>query len=168
MIYKGIIQSRSLYRRVLVLIACAILLYLEFMRGQYLYIVLTLFLVLAVFHHKEHIVSEEGVDIKYSLFGMTTTNRWTWDQITAVQPDYIKERPNARVLFQKDAVLRSFLFSPEDCRGVLKLAAEMNPTTFVDDYTAEEQEQMAEEKRKKQEQLRAQRVKNKKAKKERK
>ena len=168
MIYKGIIQSRSLYRRVLVLIACAILLYLEFMRGQYLYIVLTLFLVLAVFHRKEHIVSEEGVDIKYSLFGMTTTNRWTWDQITAVQPDYIKERPNARVLFEKDSVLRSFLFTPEDCQGVLKLAAKMNPEAFVDDYTAEEQEEMAEEKRKKQEQLRAQRVKARKAKKKRK
>ncbi len=76
---------------------------------------------------------------------MTTTNRWTWDQITAVQPDYIKERPNARVLFEKDAVLRSFLFTPEDCQDVLKLAAKMNPEAFVDDYTAEEQEQMAEE-----------------------
>lgn len=165
MIYKGIIQSRSLYRRILILIACAVLLYLEFVRGQYLYIVLTLLLVLAVFHHKEHIVSEEGVDIKYSLYGMTTTNRWTWDQITAVQPDYIKERPNARVLFEKDAVIRSFLFTAADCQAVMKLAANMNPEAFVDDYTAEEQEQMAEEKRKKQEQLRAQRVKARKAKK---
>ena len=100
MIYKGILQSRSLYKRILILTACVVLLYLEFVRGQYLYIVLTLLLILAVFHRKEHIVSEEGVDIKYSLFGMTTTNRWTWDQITAVQPDYIKERPNARVLFE--------------------------------------------------------------------
>ena len=164
MIYKGILQSRSLYKRILILTACVVLLYLEFVRGQYLYIVLTVLLILAVFHRKEHIVSKEGVDIKYSLFGMTTTNRWTWDQITAVQPDYIKERPNARVLFEKDAVLRSFLFTPEDCQEVLKLAAKMNPEAFVDDYTAEEQEQMAEEKRKKQEQLRAQRVKAKKVK----
>lgn len=143
MIYKGILQSRSLYKRILILTACVVLLYLEFVRGQYLYIVLTVLLILAVFHRKEHIVSKEGVDIKYSLFGMTTTNRWTWDQITAVQPDYIKERPNARVLFEKDAVLRSFLFTPEDCQDVLKLAAKMNPEAFVDDYTAEEQEQMA-------------------------
>lgn len=162
MIYKGMIHSRSLYKRLLILIACGILLYLELVRGQYLYIVLTLFLVLAVFHRKEHIVSEEGVDIKYSLFGMTTTNRWTWEQITAVQPDYIKERPNARLLFEKEAVIRSFLFTPDDCQAVLKLAARMNPDAFVDDYTAEEQEQMAEEKRKKQEQLRAQRLKAKK------
>lgn len=162
MIYKGMIQSRSLYKRLLILIACGILLYLELVRGQYLYIVLTLPLVLAVFHRKEHIVSEEGVDIKYSLFGMTTTNRWTWEQITAVQPDYIKERPNARLLFEKEAVIRSFLFTPDDCQAVLKLAARMNPDAFVDDYTAEEQEQMAEEKRKKQEQLRAQRLKAKK------
>lgn len=162
MIYKGMIQSRSLYKRLLILIACGILLYLELVRGQYLYIVLTLLLVLAVFHRKEHIVSEEGVDIKYSLFGMTTTNRWTWEQITAVQPDYIKERPNARLFFEKKAVIRSFLFTPDDCQAVLKLAARMNPDAFVDDYTAEEQEQMAEEKRKKQEQLRAQRLKAKK------
>lgn len=167
MIYKGILKTRPLNRRILILIACGILLYLEFVKKQYFYIPLTLLLVLAVFHHKEHLVSEEGVDIRYSLLGFTSINRWTWDQITAVQPDYLKERPNVRVLFEKDAVLRSFLFTPEDCESVMKLAAKMNPAAFVDDYTAEEQEQMAEERRKRQEQLRAQKNKAKRAKKKR-
>ena len=52
MIYKGILQSRSLYKRILILTACVVLLYLEFVRGQYLYIVLTVLLILAVFHRK--------------------------------------------------------------------------------------------------------------------
>ena len=49
MIYKGILQSRSLYKRILILTACVVLLYLEFVRGQYLYIVLTV-LLLSLIH----------------------------------------------------------------------------------------------------------------------
>ena len=166
MVYKGIVRSRSLYRKALILAACGLLLYLEIRGEQYLYVLLTLLLVLAVFHRKEHIISEEGVDIKYSLFGLVSTNRWTWDQITAIQPDYIKERPNVRLTIEKESVIRSFLFTPQDCRAVMALAAKMNPNMFVDDYTAEEQEQMEEEKRRRQEKLRAQRAQRKRQKKQ--
>ena len=159
MIYKGILQQRSLQRKILILAACGILLYLEVVKAQYFYIPLTILLVLAVFHRKEHIVSEEGVDIRFSLFGMTSTNRWTWDQVTAVQPDFLKERPNARLLIEKESMIRSFLFTPEDCQGVMEMAARMNPNIFVDDYTAEEQEQMEEEKRKIRERQREQKAK---------
>lgn len=162
MIYKGILQQRSLQRKILILAACGILLYLEVVKAQYFYIPLTILLVLAVFHRKEHIVSEEGVDIRFSLFGMTSTNRWTWDQVTAVQPDFLKERPNARLLIEKESMIRSFLFTPEDCQGVMEMAARMNPNIFVDDYTAEEQEQMEEEKRKIRERQREQKAKAKK------
>lgn len=162
MIYKGILQQRSLQRKVLILAACGILLYLEIVKAQYFYIPLTILLVLAVFHRKEHIVSEEGVDIRFSLFGMTSTNRWTWDQVTAVQPDFLKERPNARLLIEKESMIRSFLFTPEDCQGVMEMAAKMNPDIFIDDYTAEEQEQMEEEKRQIRERQREQKAKAKK------
>lgn len=162
MIYKGILQQRSLQRKVLILAACGILLYLEIVKAQYFYIPLTLLLILAVFHRKEHIVSEEGVDIQFSLFGMTSTNRWTWDQVTAVQPDFLKERPNARLLIEKESMIRSFLFTPEDCQGVMEMAAKMNPDIFIDDYTAEEQEQMEEEKREIRQRQREQKAKAKK------
>lgn len=165
MIYRGIVKEQSRERRLVLLIVSCILIYLEFRTKQYFYIPLTAFLILAVFHRKEHIVSEEGVDIKYSLLGMTSVNRWTWDEITAVQPDYIKERPNARLLFERNATIRSFLFTPEDCQAVVKLAAKMNPNMFVDDFTEEEQEEMEREKRHRREQQKAQRAKAKRAKK---
>jgi len=168
MIYKGIVKNHSLKRRIAILLVSGLLLYYEITQKQYFYIPFTVLLILATFHHKEHIVSEKGIDIKYTICGISSTNRWTWDQITAVQPDYIKARPNAKLLFEKDSVLRSFLFTPEDCQAIVKMAAKMNPEAFIDDYTAEEQEAMEEEKRKQQEKLRAQRVQAKKAKKKRK
>lgn len=158
MVYKGITKTRTTERKIFMLIASAILLYLEITRKQYFYVPFTVLLILAIFHQKEHIVSEDGVDIKYSVMGITTVNRWEWKEITAVQPDYIKERPNAKLLFQKGSTLRSFLFTPEDCQAVVKLAARMNPDMFVDDYTEEEQEEMEKEKLHRQEKIRAQRA----------
>ncbi len=157
-VYKGIVKTHALYKKILVLVACVILLYIEYNQKQWFYVPLTLILMLSVFHHKEHVVSEEGVDIRYSLLGLKSVNRWTWDQITGVQPDYIQARPHARLTIEKGSVLRSFLFTPEDCQAVIKLAAKMNPNMLIDDYTEEEQEKMQEEFRRRQEQMRAQRA----------
>ncbi len=149
----------------LLLAGCILLLYVEFTSKQYFYIPLTVLLFMAVFHRKEHIVSEKGVDIKYSLFGMTSLNRWTWDEITAMQPDFIKSRPNANLLIEKGSTIRKFLFTPADCQAVMEMAAKMNPDIFIDSFTAEEQEQMEKEKIKRQQQLREQKAKARKAKK---
>lgn len=157
-VYKGIVKTHALYKKILVLVACVILLYIEYNQKQWFYVPLTLILMLSVFHHKEHIISEEGVDIRYSLLGLKSINRWTWDQITGIQPDYIKARPNARLTIEKGSMLRSFLFTPEDCRACIKLAAKMNPDMFIDDYTAEEQEEIEKEKQRIQERMRAQRA----------
>ncbi len=124
----------------MILIVGAVLLLLECESKQYIYIPFTALIMVAVFHKKEHVVSEAGVDIRRSIFGMISDNRWKWSEISAVQPDYIGARPNTKVTFQKGSMLRSFLFTPEDADAVLKLAASMNPEMFIDAYTEEEQE----------------------------
>ncbi|MCI5688020.1 MAG: hypothetical protein MR303_05990 [Emergencia sp.] len=165
MVYKGIVKTRTQSRKMLFLAGCILLLYIEYTSKQYFYIPFTALLFMAVFHEKEHIVSEKGVDIKYSLFGITSLNRWTWDEITAMQPDFIKSRPNAELLIEKGSTLRKFIFTPEDCQAVMDFAKTMNPEIFVDSFTAEEQEQMEKEKMKRQQQLREQKAKARKAKK---
>lgn len=156
--YKGILKTRTKSRNAMILIVGAMLLALEFMAKEYFYLPITALIMLAVFHKKEHIVSREGVDIRRSFFGLVSDNRWRWSEITAVQPDYIKARPNAQITFEKGVMLRSFQFTPEDCRKILELAAEMNPDMIVENYTEEEQEEMEKERLHRQEQLRAQRA----------
>ena len=165
--YKGILKRRTKSRNLLILAVGAVLLLLECESKQYIYIPFTALIMVAVFHKKDHVVSEAGVDIRRSIFGMVSDNRWKWSEISAVQPDYIGARPNTKVTFQKGSMLRSFLFTPEDADAVLKLAASMNPEMFIDAYTEEEQEKMEQEKRRREEQLRAQRAQAKRAKKKR-
>ena len=163
--YKGILKRRTKSRNLLILAVGAVLLLLECESKQYIYIPFTALIMVAVFHKKDHVVSEAGVDIRRSIFGMVSDNRWKWSEISAVQPDYIGA--NTKVTFQKGSMLRSFLFTPEDADAVLKLAASMNPEMFIDAYTEEEQEEMEREKRRREEQLRAQRAQAKRAKKKR-
>lgn len=149
--YNGIIAEKSIEIRIMVLIGCAILAFIQVQRHQYFYIILLLFLVAAVFQKKEHIVSDAGVDIKYNLFFIKSTSRWKWSEIDVVQPDYLKDRPNVRLNFSKDVTIRSFLFSPEDAQGVMELAKQMNSNVYVDDFTEEDQEERRRKARERQE-----------------
>lgn len=159
MMYKGILKKRTQSRKLLILAGCGLMTFYALRSGQYLYLLFILLAILAVFLKKEHIVSKEGVDIRRSLFGMTSLSRWTWDQITALQPDYIKARPNARLLIEKRSVIRPFVFTPEDCRAVIDLAKQMNPDIYVDYYTEEEQEEIYRKNQKLKEQQAAQQAK---------
>ena len=100
-VYKGIVKTHALYKKILVLVACVILLYIEYNQKQWFYVPLTLILMLSVFHHKEHIISEEGVDIRYSLLGLKSINRWTWDQITVSSRTISKHVPTLGSLLRK-------------------------------------------------------------------
>lgn len=66
--YHGIIKQRELWLTITIFIIAAYLLYREYAAGQYIYIPLALMVMLACFFEREHIISEEGVDIKYNLF----------------------------------------------------------------------------------------------------
>lgn len=155
--YKGILKERELWVKVLILIAAVYLLYREFIAGQYIYIPLALLVILACFFEKEHIINEEGVDIKYILFkSIVKHNYWTWDEITTLHPDYKKARPNVMLHIGKDVVTRSFVMKPADCRGAIELARQMNPHIYIDDITETEQELREQELLHRQEVARAQ------------
>lgn len=159
MVYRGILKKRTKSKNLLIFVVCIILLLIEYKTKQYIYLPITLLAALAVFHNKEHIVSEDGVDIRRSIFGLTSDNRWKWDEITAMQPDYIKARPNARLLIEKNSTLRSFLFTPADCQAVIALAQKMNDNIFVDYSTEEEQTEIERKNAQFREQQRTQREK---------
>lgn len=144
--YKGIVKERELWVKIAIFIAAVYLLYREIVAGQYIYIPLALLVILACFFEKEHVISKEGVDIKYIMFkSLVKHNYWEWDEITTIHPDYKKARPNVMLHIGKDVVTRSFIMKPADCRGAIELARQMNPHIYIDDITAEEQERRDEE-----------------------
>ncbi len=149
MIYKGIVKKRDMKRKMLLLTGCMVLLYIEFLERNYLYMAIAVIIALAVFFRKEHVVSEKGVSIEYDLLGMKVSNKWTWDQITAIRPDFKKAKPNILLEIAKDVTIRAFVFEEEDAWGVLELAKKMNPDMYVDDRTEEERREAEDERNRK-------------------
>ena len=136
--YKGIVKTRTPERKILLVVAGCIILYLSLQMRNWLYIAMAVILIIAIFYTKEHIVDEKGVHIVYNFFGMKLPYSWGWDVITAIRPDYDKAKPNVLVEIGKDVTIRGFVFTKEDALGVMKLAKEMNPDIYVDDVTEAE------------------------------
>lgn len=137
--YNGIIPERKTWVKVGIFILAGVLLYLEVMARQWIYIPVAALVMLACFFKKEQIISEEGVDVQYTLFNrFIMHNYWRWNEITTLHVDYRKARPNVMLHIGKDIVTRSYIMKPSDCRAALGLAAEMNPGIYIEDFTEEE------------------------------
>ncbi|MDD7718018.1 MAG: hypothetical protein PUJ11_00745 [Eubacteriaceae bacterium] len=127
MVYKGIQRERDPWFKYVALAAAGFMFYYSVKGGFITYAALAVVVVLAAFLKKEHIVSEEGVDIKYTLFGMTHVNRWEWSEITAIQADFKKKYPDVLLHICKDVSIRGFVFKPYEIEGIRELASRMNP-----------------------------------------
>ena len=157
--YQGIVKQRETWLTVVIFILAVFLLYREVAAGQYIYIPLALMVMLACFFRREHIISEEGVNIKNILFNACIKNDiWAWDEVTTLHPDYKKARPNVMLHIGKDVVTRTFTLTQADCQGAIALARSMNPNIYIDDITAEEQERREQEILHRQEVAKAQRA----------
>ncbi len=161
--YKGILPERKNWVKVVIALAAAYMMYLEAMRGQWIYVPIALLVILACFFKKEHVISEGGVDIRYELFGLPMHNRWTWDQVTTLHTDYQKARPNVMLHIGKDIAVRTFVMTPSDCQAALQLAKQRNPSIYIEDMTEEERQRSEAELLHRQEVLRAQKATNQKA-----
>lgn len=131
MIYRGITKKRSLKLKIAILFACLVMLIVEIIIKKYFYIPLLLLVVLAALLDKEHLISEEGVNIKYTILGFVSNYIWTWDEITTLHVDYKKARPNVMLHIGKDVVTRSFTMDQVTCLQVLDLARRMNPRIYI-------------------------------------
>ena len=139
--FKGILRERQTWLKIAILIAAGYMMYLTITVGQYLYTLFAVVVILAVFFKKEHVISKEGVDIRYELFGCKSMNRWEWKDITAIKTDYVKAYPNVLVHINKDVSIRDFVMKRSDISGIIELARKMNPDIYIGHMTAEEKEE---------------------------
>ncbi len=156
--YKGILKERETWFKVCAFLLAGVMLVREAMLKQWIYVPVALLVMLACFYKREQIISEQGVDIQSTLFGVTTHNLWCWDVVTTLHTDYKKAAPNVQLHIGKDLVVRTFVMKPADCKGALKLAAERNPKIYIEDLTEEEQARRRQERQRQEEVQRAQRA----------
>ncbi len=147
MVFKGInMRERSKRKRILMFFGCLGITALEIWQKNYFFAIVALILAFfCIGYNKEHVISEEGVDIRYVFLGIPYNYRWTWDQITAMRPDYKKAKPNIMMEIAKDVSVRAFVFTPEDAVKVMEFAQRMNPEAYVDSRTEAEREAYKEE-----------------------
>ncbi len=131
--FKGIVKESKPYVKLAVLGVAIYMLIIGITQGEYVYIPIAFVIVAGCFLKKEQIVEEDGVDIKYTLFGVVTHNKWSWEEITAIHTDRKRARPNVRIHFAKAGNGRMFLMCPEDCDGVLHLAKQIRPDLQITD-----------------------------------
>lgn len=141
--YQGILPQRKPWVKATVVFLAVYMLLLETLAGQYIYIPIATLVILACFFQKEHLLTEEGVDIQHTLFGWTTHNLWKWEEIQTLHTDRRKAAPNVMLHIGKDVSVRTFLLTPSDCQWVLRLASAQNPNIYVEDLSKKEQEQRA-------------------------
>lgn len=154
--YKGILTERKKWFTVSAVIISAIMLVRVLLVRQWAYIPLVLLVMMACFYKKEQIISEDGVDIKGTLFGYVMHNYWKWEDITTLHTDRNKAKPNMMLHIGKDVVARSFVMTHADCQGALKLAAAQNPSIYIENLTEEDLARQNQERQRRQELVRAQ------------
>ncbi len=131
--YKGIIKKRKTWLTVLFVILACLMLWRTIVTQHWSYLPIVILVILACFFNKEQIISRDGVDIQYTLFGRWTMhNLWTWDEITSLHLDYSKKAPNVELLIARDVVIRPFVMTREDTSHVLELAKKMNTSISID------------------------------------
>ena len=131
--YKGITKQRKKWLTVLFVILACLMMWRTIVTQHWSYIPMIILVILACFFTKEQIVSRDGVDIQYTLFGKWTMhNLWSWDEITSLHPDYSKKAPHVELLIARDVVIRPFIMTREDTARVLELAKKMNPAISID------------------------------------
>lgn len=143
--YKGILREREPWLKVAILIAAGYMMYLSISGGMITYAALSVVVMLAVFFQKEHVISDEGVDICYNLFGIKHVNRWEWKDVMAIKTDYAKKAPDVLVHIGKDVNIRDFVMKRADISGIIEIAKAHNPEIYIDDLSEEERERRGQE-----------------------
>ena len=130
--YKGIIKKRKTWLTVLFVILACLMMWRTIVTQHWSYIPIVILVILACFFTKEQIISRDGVDIQYTLFGKWTMhNLWAWNEITSLHPDYNKKAPHVELLIARDVVIRPFIMTREDTARVLELAKKMNASISI-------------------------------------
>ena len=131
--YIGFQKPRKPWLKYVVFAAAVFMCFLSYMDHKPTYMAITVFVMVAAFLEKEHVVCEDGIDIRYNVLGYKHTNRWEWSEVSAIKTDYKKAAPYVMVYFNKGVTIRAFTMKKSHVKGIVELAAKKNPDMYIDD-----------------------------------
>ena len=129
--YYGIMPERKLWVKVTVIIFGAYVVYDAAVNRNWFYLPFGIIMILATFSDRKHVISQEGVDILYTVCGAQFHNMWNWTEINTIHTDSIKSRPNVELHIGKDVVHRRFILSADDAREAINIAGRMNSKIYI-------------------------------------
>ena len=124
---RGIRKTRRLWVKLLAAALAVFIVVYEALHQQWLYVPVGLLVLLACFFEKEHLVTEQGVDIQYTLLGRVSHSLWRWEEVTAIHVDRKRAMPDVALHIGKGPTVRLFVFTARDAQTVLDLAKRCNP-----------------------------------------
>ncbi len=129
--YYGIMPQRKLWVKVAVIIFGAYTVYNAAVNHNWFYLPFGIIMILATFSDRKHVISQEGVDILYTVCGVQFHNMWDWAEINTIHTDSIKSRPNVELHIGKDVVSRRFIFSEDDAGKAIDIAGRINSKIYI-------------------------------------
>lgn len=123
--------ERKLWVKVTVIIFGAYVVYDAAVNHNWFYLPFGIIMILATFSDRKHVISQEGVDILYTVFGARFHNMWDWSEINTIHTDSVKSRPNVELHIGKDVVHRRFILSADDAREAINIAGRMNSKIYI-------------------------------------
>ena len=129
--YYGIMPKRKLWIKIGVIIFGIYTIYNSVMNYNLFYILFGIIMILATFSNRKHIISQEGVDILYTICGVQFHNIWNWSDINTLHTDSISSKPNIELHVGKDVVARRIILSKTDADKILTLAKKINSNIYI-------------------------------------
>ena len=129
--YYGIMPKRKLWIKIGVIIFGIYTIYNSVINYNLFYILFGIIMILATFSNRKHIISQEGVDILYTICGVQFHNIWNWSDINTLHTDSISSKPNIELHVGKDVVARRIILSKTDADKILTLAKKINSNIYI-------------------------------------
>lgn len=129
---RGIIKKRKKANQVSLIFILLLIIVVEIISKKYVYLPISFLVLLACFLEKSHIVSSQGINIQYHLFGQEINNIWNWGDLTGLAMDHKKVSPDTMVYFGKDMATRAFRISKEDDKKLKEMLRIYRPDIKIE------------------------------------
>lgn len=127
----GIMPERKLWVKVGIIIFGVYTIYSSLINHNLFYFPFGIVMILATFSNRKHIISQEGVDIIYTIYGFQFHNIWNWNEINTIHIDSISSKPNVELHIGKDITARRFILSKNDANKVITIISKINSKIYI-------------------------------------
>lgn len=129
--YYGIIPKRKLWVKMGAIIFGVYTAYSSILNNNLLYLPFGIVLIIATFSNRKHIISDQGIDIVYIIFGMQFHNLWSWNEVDTIHIDSINSKPSIELHIGKNIVARRIVLLKSDADKIISSVKKINSKIYI-------------------------------------